>query len=121
MIKAYNSESEDGEELWCPVLREYNFAAHRKAAHIFPKALGQDNMTIISGPEADNDLYSQRNGLILYGVLEEAFDQQKVVIVPSDAESSERPIQDWIVRVIDQDLLKKGVQQGRGCPAVAGS
>lgn len=81
---------------WCPIARSYINREFMLAVHIFHFAHGQDLMTEIFGPEADEHLYSYHNGMMMSLGAKERFDKGLFTIVPylSD-EASPAHIQNW--------------------------
>lgn len=94
---------------WCPIMSTWMSTRSMVAAHIFPWKSGQDAMIAIFGPEADRELFSPYNGMLLSRDAEEKFDNGALVLVPrvSDLASAgeirawnEAEIKQYKIRVI---------------------
>ena len=53
------------------------------AAHLFPWQSGQDAMAAIFGKDANNELFSSRNGLVISGTAKMFLDNGAVALVPA--------------------------------------
>jgi len=67
---------------WCPIISTWMSTDLMIAAHIFPWKSGQDAMVAIFGSEADGELFSPRNGMLLSPLAEQRFDSGALVLVP---------------------------------------
>jgi hypothetical protein len=111
LIQDHNSKSpdppkEDEEpELWCPVVKRYLPSRMMIAAHIFPYRMGEDVMTTVFGKESHNEMFSARNGLLLWTDIEHKFDRFQVAIVPARPEDPKS----WKLQVLDKSLLKQDI------------
>ncbi|KAI9871512.1 MAG: hypothetical protein M1830_002801, partial [Pleopsidium flavum] len=79
-------KSED-RQIWCPILKVFNIAKYRNAAHIVPHFMGYENVAWMLGAEGDiaegsRDIWDFRNGMVMAKSLEQQFDQGDFVIVP---------------------------------------
>ena len=99
---------------WCPVVRGWVHygklkAANRedlvgKTAHLVPHKLGSNTAGLIFATEGEDVIWSVSNALWLHPKVEKAFDDGKIIIVPtSPIETSN----EFKLRVIDQSLLEK--------------
>jgi len=79
--------------IWCNLSGSYFSRDIMVAAHIFPSALGQGNMTAIFGTE--DELYTSRNGLLMRKDLEKRFDKHWIAIVPLADYTSAEEVQEW--------------------------
>lgn len=99
-------------EIWCPVAGETFKASEMKAAHIVPYSIGETNAAYLFGSEVSagyDVLWSESNGLMMNEVLEEIFDDGRMVIIPDPADKNE-----FISIILSQALLK----DSRLCPAI---
>ena len=69
-------------DYWCPVLNRWLDEEFMRCAHIVPKSFDSKELNSVFGV-SDSALESKRNGLCLHKVLENAFDNMWVAIVPS--------------------------------------
>ena len=115
-IIAYDAKiSPTSSVLWCPVTHQFYPASALKAAHIFAYSHGQAFMSKIFGPEADNELFSVNNRILLLREVERLFDKGFLVIVPCiEDEKSAAQIDEWHasnpkrykLRVIERNAAK---------------
>ena len=64
------------------MLHEWVPKQQMKASHLFPCIHGQATMDAIFGATNPPELFSTRNGLLLFSALEDNFDKGVLVIVP---------------------------------------
>ena len=69
--------------LWNLVSQRYEPASSFTASHIVAWRHGQEMMTAIFGPEAQDELFSAANGLLLPNGIEEEFESGMMAIVPA--------------------------------------
>lgn len=105
MVKVYNAElpNSKGGRLWEPILGEYMHFKDVNAAHLYPWK-SRRHMKSIFG--SDDDLFSPRNGLLLYKPIEKALELGYITIVPCihiDGEIGSHP-------VLDKDMLRRWEQ-----------
>lgn len=80
-----------------------------RAAHLVPHHWGYNQVGCVFGEPNNgyNHVWSTRNGLYLYILVEMAFDKGQIVIVPYDGSSSTNDSgQRWKVQVVDKFLLE---------------
>ncbi len=65
------------------------------AAHIFPWKQGQDAMTKIFGQEAEHEMFSINNGLLMSTLAKNSMDKGLFVIVPYANDESETDVREW--------------------------
>jgi hypothetical protein len=87
LINVYGGREAVGKQsLWCPVTRNYIAPQIMvKAAHLVPFAIGETNAAYIFGVEPDEGfdcIWSEKNGLLLHILVEEALDNAQLVIIP---------------------------------------
>jgi hypothetical protein len=70
-------------QAWNIVLGDYEPITNFKASHLFAVMAGQDMMTAVFGPEAQKELFSPRNALLLPNPIEDMFDSGLFAIVPA--------------------------------------
>ena len=81
---------------WCPITRSWYGKYNAKAEHIFVYHHGQPMMSAIFGEDANNELFSVNNGIIMCCDAEERFDQGYFVIVPDVSDyPSQQEIEQW--------------------------
>ncbi|KAB8264844.1 hypothetical protein BDV32DRAFT_144879 [Aspergillus pseudonomiae] len=107
LIAVGNAKHETEDYLWCPVLGEWCMDTDIQAAHLFPYMHGQDAMDAIFGRKRPPELFSTKNGLLLFNGIERVFDAGKLVIVP---DLTERPAIEellaWIQRETREYKIK---------------
>lgn len=110
LIKDQNAQHDNGRLLWCPVLHEWVPNQQMKAGHLFPCIHGQATMDAIFGATNPPELFSTRNGLLLFSALEDNFDKGVLVIVPDLPDPPPRnrlaawlksPTREYKLRIID--------------------
>lgn len=94
--------------IWSVVRGRYVGNDGFKATPIFPFQLGQAVMSHIFGPEADDEINTARNGLVLPGSIKKAFVNHQIVIVP---QSAKKPLE-WKWMVIDRAGLWNSLASG---------
>ena len=81
---------------WCPITRSYHDSLTMKATHLYPWKSGQDAMIAIFGEDANKELFSARNGLLLSATAEFYLDNGAIALVPAiDDGSSSDQIEQW--------------------------
>ncbi|KAL6245283.1 hypothetical protein RBB50_008058 [Rhinocladiella similis] len=112
LIKTYQFEGSQSLEtiqtternsVWCPISRRYHQQDLMKASHILPCSLGEANVSYLFGmkpSEGYEMLWSERNGLMMHYLLEEKFDDGRMVIVPDPLDNNE-----FISVVLCEELL----------------
>lgn len=109
LIQEHNSiNPDDNKQFWCPVMREFFGPLFVKASHIFPYRMGEDVMKQVFGNDSANEMFSARNGLLLYLEIENAFDNYQIVIVPKGLLEDQK----WKVRIVDKCLLTQKMTHG---------
>lgn len=115
IIKAYESRnpaSNCEKLLWCPVLKDWVYEDNTTAGHIYAYKHGQHMMESIFGPEAKDELFSPRNGLIISNSADKVLDVGFFIIVPDiDDGHSKEEINAWYdtepkdfkIQIIDWD------------------
>ncbi len=114
LIKAQNAKHPNFSQeasLWCPVSGSWVHEKHTTTAHIFPWKHGQETMTKIFGAEAENEMFSVNNGILMSTLAESRMDKGLFVIVPSANDEVEADIEAWHesilkrykVRVLNRD------------------
>ncbi|KAI9374622.1 hypothetical protein BJX61DRAFT_281253 [Aspergillus egyptiacus] len=110
MLRDY--ESLDKHSAWCPILGAWVSKENVVAAHLFPYKAGQDAMDAIFGRVRPAELFSSRNGLVIYRDVERYFDKGIMVVVPDLPERPTRSalqfwrnseIRDYKLRIIRKD------------------
>ncbi|KAI4131439.1 MAG: hypothetical protein LQ347_002978 [Umbilicaria vellea] len=105
LVEVYNSEHPDQQSIWCPVLHTFDDNTdNRVAAHIFPRRLGLRLMNLIFGPEAEEDLFGVRNGMIISAPIKAKFDKFQVVIVPAQPRTEAHAVDDWVLRTVNHQI-----------------
>lgn len=97
--------------VWDVVAHEYVAAASdlMQASQIFVYNHGQDAMSALFGPDAENELFSSRNSLLLHTNVEAMWNKGLFAIVPNINEQSEAAItlweqsQEYKIRILDPD------------------
>ncbi|QDS70926.1 hypothetical protein FKW77_006679 [Venturia effusa] len=105
MIEAYNLRNPNPKlaKIWCPFLGDWVLAQEMQASHIFPYRYGQDTMSAIFGEDANGELFSYNNGLMLHQNVEKYFEKGLFCIVPKINDPRDvAEVQKW-----DQDLVKE--------------
>lgn len=100
LIDSYQARQPGTGYLWCPIMRAYIDSDMVVAGHLFPWKHGQVNMDAIFGEQAEPELFSARNGLLLAQHIEKVFDNGKMAIVPYISESTSfclDNIKSWII------------------------
>jgi hypothetical protein len=112
LIKRYNCTRNAGSETWCPVTQAWiPLGANKKtqctAAHIVPYSFGDRNFARVFGSKGG--LMHVSNGIMLHKDVEQAFDNNKLVIVPT-VENSEvwGPLTKFKSFVLDEQLMNGG-------------
>lgn len=104
MVKVYNAEQPGKKgRIWEPILGEYIHFKDVNAAHLYPWKSRRHMKSIFS---SDDDLFSPRNGLLLYKPIEKALELGYITIVPCipiDGEIGSHP-------VLDNELLRRWEQ-----------
>ena len=81
---------------WCPITCTWYNSYGVKAAQIFAYHHGQPMMSAIFGKDANNELFSINNGVLMCRDAEERFDQGYFVIVPDVSDNpSQEEIERW--------------------------
>ncbi|EAA33784.2 hypothetical protein NCU08538 [Neurospora crassa OR74A] len=99
LIKAYDAgRPRPGKKLVHDVLFDvatglYQPVGLMVAAHLVPRSLGTDIMVTLFGKEAEAEMYSPRNGLLLHKNVEKALDLGLIAIVPDLAEDAKE--EEW--------------------------
>lgn len=93
--KAEHPNFENEASLWCPVMKNWVHKDVTTAAHIFPWKQGQDIMTRIFGREAEHEMFSIHNGLLMSSHAEKRMDKGLFVIVPCANDESEADVKQW--------------------------
>lgn len=93
--KAEHPNFETEASLWCPIIRDWVHRVLTTAAHIFPWKQGQDTMAKIFGQEAEHEMFSINNGLLMSTVAEKKMDKGLFVIVPYAKGESETDVREW--------------------------
>ncbi|KAI9775410.1 MAG: hypothetical protein M1816_005938 [Peltula sp. TS41687] len=116
-IEVYSALPREGEKEmppkdWarCTLTGKYYMSPLVKAAHIVPASIGVEIASYIFGAEAGARLFSADNCLMLYYMIEQAFDNANLVFVPVDPNA--RPILRWKAALINEDAR----QQQLGIP-----
>ncbi|CAN9380064.1 unnamed protein product [Alternaria alternata] len=82
---------------WNIVSWNYEPSTRLQASHIFPYKVGQEMMTAVFGSEAENELFSSHNGLLLPTEIENQFDSGMIAIVPDIKDlKSKTEVQAWV-------------------------
>ncbi|PWY89203.1 hypothetical protein BO70DRAFT_368975 [Aspergillus heteromorphus CBS 117.55] len=68
--------------LWCPIFGMYFEKELMRASHLFAYMHGQETMDAIFGKTDPPELFSPKNGILIFYEIEEFFDRGKLVIVP---------------------------------------
>ncbi|KAF2870860.1 hypothetical protein BDV95DRAFT_607977 [Massariosphaeria phaeospora] len=105
VFAAYRPNGEAEDTSWCPVTRELCEGDQIHAAHIVPRAVGEENAAYIFGyPPEDGHLilWATENGLSLSTHVEKAFDKARFVIIPDPECDGE-----FKLVVLDRTLLPK--------------
>lgn len=98
LIKAQNAKHPNFAEEkthWCPITCTWLHGELTTAAHIFPWRHGQKTMTRIFGTQAEHEMFSVQNGLIMSTMAEARMDKGLFVIVPFANDESEAEIKAW--------------------------
>ena len=115
LVKKYDAVREDEihlTELWCPIPGMWLEVSSCRAAHIFPRRLGQALMDHIFGAQDEPELYSPYNGILMSEIAEKLFDKGAFVIVPKVSDNpTEVEIREWhnsqpkryVIRIVDHD------------------
>ena len=93
--KAEHPNFETEASLWCPVMKDWVYKDVMTAAHIFPWKQGQDTMTRIFGREAEHEMFSSHNGLLMSSHAEKRMDKGLFVIVPCANDETEADVKRW--------------------------
>ncbi|MCJ1348914.1 hypothetical protein MMC31_007147 [Peltigera leucophlebia] len=80
---------------WCPITCSWLHEKLTTAAHIFPWKYGQETMTRIFETEAEHEMFSVQNGLLMSTMAEAAIDKGLFVIVPFANDESEAEVKEW--------------------------
>jgi hypothetical protein len=82
LLDAYGASHPNpkSEHVWCPVFGNYVYPT--TAGHLFAYKHGQDTMDAIFGPNKIPELFSPKNGLVVYTLFEKVFDVGLLAIVP---------------------------------------
>ncbi len=80
-ISPYPLKEGEVKRLWCPVIGQYLLSPMMAAAHIFPYRMGEDVMIKIFGEKSHNELFSARNGVLLWTDIEHKFYKFQISIV----------------------------------------
>ena len=84
--------SGDKNLLWCPVLKDFGYRKRRCASHIAPYRLGPRNLEHLFGQEkgeGEKIMWRFENAIIVDKVIETAFDNGHLTIVPVDKPKGE--------------------------------
>ncbi|KAJ5880620.1 uncharacterized protein N7473_011673 [Penicillium subrubescens] len=88
LIESHQAKQPVTDYLWCPIMGEYLDDDAVIAGHLFPWKHGQKNMDAIFGEQAEPELFSPRNGLLIAQHIEKVLDIGKLAIVPYISEST---------------------------------
>ena len=80
---------------WCPVTCTWVHQENTTAAHIFPWKHGQETMTKIFGPEAEHEMFSAKNGILMSSIAETRMDKGLFVIVLFANDESAAEVNAW--------------------------
>ncbi|KAI4179548.1 MAG: hypothetical protein LQ346_007169 [Caloplaca aetnensis] len=78
LTQKYKSDS----KFQCPITKRWDYRFSMKAIHLFPYRSGQATMSTIFGPEADRELFSPNNGILVDRYVAPAIKQGFLLIVP---------------------------------------
>ncbi|KAI9813713.1 MAG: hypothetical protein M1826_002467 [Phylliscum demangeonii] len=121
-IAAYGSRGEKDEEsggLWCPVLGRFCPKSSVVAGHVVPSALGGGLVDYLCGEGSGVRLHAADNCIMMHSVVERAFDQGNIVIVPVDP--TERPIRRWKSVLVNPEARNQLLlPEGSGSPRTVG-
>jgi hypothetical protein len=110
LVKAYVADIPDTyedplyQDGWCPVLHQTFSMGDIKAAYIVPYCTGEENAAYMFGVplrEGYETVWTERNGLLLHHVIEEIFDDGRLVILPDPTDPNE-----FVSLVLSQELLE---------------
>ncbi|CAI7607125.1 unnamed protein product [Penicillium bialowiezense] len=82
LIEVYDAKHPEEDFIWCPILGEWVNDKMAKASHIFPREHGQATMDAIFGEKRPSEMFSAKNGILMYLPLQAAFDKGIFVIIP---------------------------------------
>ncbi|KAI0450563.1 hypothetical protein F5B21DRAFT_426424 [Xylaria acuta] len=100
LLNHYNLEDEKDKSkrglLWSVAHGDWVQRQGLMAAHIYPYAWGQRQMTELFGEECSDELLSPRNGLMLPQCIEQAMEDWAIVIVPAiDDDPTAEEAEEW--------------------------
>ncbi|KAL8735548.1 MAG: hypothetical protein Q9166_000716 [cf. Caloplaca sp. 2 TL-2023] len=85
-----------GVEFRCPIIKKWLNPSSMTAAHLFPYSSGQALMTAIFGSDADNELFSPLNGMLISTRAEKLLADGFLLIVPDVPDKPSRAeILEW--------------------------
>lgn len=87
--KAEHPMFETMASLWCQIIGDWVHKSMITAALIFPWKQGQETMTNIFGQEAQHEMFSINNGLLMCTLAENKMDKDLFVIEPCAVDDSE--------------------------------
>jgi HNH endonuclease len=79
LIKEYIAKHPKEDWVWCPITSTWWPRAHTRAAHLFAYMHGQEVMDSIFGRTNPPELFSPKNGILVYQAIEECFDKGKLL------------------------------------------
>ena len=97
-LKAQNAKNPNFAEKrshWCPIACTWLHKELITAAHIFPWKHGQEAMTRMFGTEAEHEMFSVQNGLVMSTMAKARMDKWLFVIVPLVNVESEAEVKAW--------------------------
>ena len=98
LIESYNARDPrpNTRFLWCPILRRFQMPGTITAGHLFPWRHGPDMMMSIFGTDANDELFSAQNGLLITNDIESKLDIGFIAIVPDlDDAATQSDITSW--------------------------
>lgn len=100
LIDAYDCQYSGPELfLWCPVMGAWFMDNQVIAAHLFAHMHGQETMDAIFGKKKTSELFSPRNGLMIFHAIEKQFDAGFLVIVPQLPDKpSKCQLRQWLAK-----------------------
>jgi HNH endonuclease len=99
LIREYGAKHPEEDWVWCPITSNWWPRFDTRAGHLFAYMHGQEVMNSIFGKTSPPELFSPKNGILIYRTIEEYFDKGKIVIVPDiQAKLSTENVLDWLSR-----------------------
>ncbi|KAL8897497.1 MAG: hypothetical protein Q9207_007192, partial [Kuettlingeria erythrocarpa] len=96
LARSLTQKHESCSKLQCPITRRWEYRLQMKAIQLFPYRSGQATMSTIFGPEADRELFSPRNGMLVAKCIAPAIKQGFLLIVPHlDDEATDKDFARW--------------------------